>query len=81
MDSILTTFKKTLRSAWRPSLPPHPPRGTILISGLVELSGPKAICLLDVLGTYHPGESRWVSIGTRVRRLQRRVQRPRGDLL
>lgn len=73
----LGAFKRTFARAWRPA-PVPPPRGTCIISGLVELAGPKGMCVVDVRAAYHPGERRFVSIGLAVRRLQQRAQSPRG---
>ena len=59
---------------------PHTPpeRGTIMISGLVELVGTKATCVVDVRAAYHPKENRWQAIGVGVRRLQSKKQSPKG---
>ena len=78
MSSALVAFKRTLAKTWQsPSTPPE--RGTLMISGLVELTGKQAICLLDVVAMYHPKDSRWVSVTFGVRRLGKRRQTPLGS--
>lgn len=77
MTSAVTAFKRTLAKTWQPaSIPPE--RGTFIVSGLVELTGSKAICVLDVHAAYHPRESRWVVVSIGVRRVQARKQSPKG---
>ena len=77
MASALTAFKRTLLKTWRPASVPAP-RGTFMVSGLVQVSGPKGHCVLDIRAAYHPAEKRWVAIGMGVRRVQLRKQAPRG---
>ena len=77
MSSALMAFKRTLAKTWHPPSTP-PERGTFMVSGLVELSGSKAVCVLDVQAHYNPKESRWVVIGIGVRRFQQRKQSPKG---
>ena len=77
MGSALSTFKRTLMQKWKP-IPMPAPRGTIYFSGLVEVSGSKAMCVLDVRAFYHPIEAKWVGMNIAVRRTQMRKQRPRG---
>ena len=76
-SSALASFKNSLLKTWRfPHAPPE--RGTIMVSGLVELVGSKASCVLDVRAAFHPKENRFVAIGVGVRRLQARKQAPKG---
>ena len=77
LGSALTAFKQTLAKTWKPAAAPAP-RGTFMVSGLVEVRGPKGVCVLDVRAAYHPAESRWVTIGMAVRRAQLRKQSPKG---
>lgn len=75
--SALTSFKNSLQKTWRfPNAPPE--RGTIMVSGLVELVGSKATCVIDVRAAFHPKDNRFVSVGLGVRRLQARKQAPKG---
>ena len=77
--SALTSFKDSLLKTWKfPHAPPE--RGTVLVSGLVELVGSKATCVLDVRAAFHPKENRFVAIGVGVRRLQARKQAPKGGI-
>lgn len=46
-------FKATLAQKWRPAKG-HPPRGCILVSGLVEVDSPKAWMVFDVRAAYDP---------------------------
>lgn len=77
MSSALKAFKNTLAKTWRPASAPAP-RGTFMISGLVEVEGPKGYCVLDVHAAYHPAESTWVAVAVDVRRVQPKNQGPRG---
>lgn len=75
--SALTSFKNSLSKTWRfPYAPPE--RGSVIISGLVELVGSEATCVLDVRAAFHPKENRFTTVGIGVRRLQARKQAPRG---
>ena len=71
-------FKKTLAKNWSKGMSLEPPRGTLLISGLVELYGPKGFCVLDVRAAYEPRASQWVAVSIGLRRAQPRVQKPKG---
>lgn len=77
MSSALNAFKRTLAKTWRPASAPAP-RGTFMVSGLVEVAGPKGHCVLDIHAAYHPAESRWVAVGIDVRRIQLKKQGPKG---
>ena len=77
MSIAMKTFKRTLAKTWK-GAPIPPERGTLLVSGLIEVEGSKAVCVLDVQAAYHPRESRWVAIAIGVRRLQLRKQAPKG---
>ncbi|MCJ1478778.1 hypothetical protein MMC13_007462 [Lambiella insularis] len=77
MATATTAFKNNLAQHWRYASAPAP-RGTFMVSGLVELRGPKGTCVMDVQAAYHPQESRWVAIAIGVRRIQKRKQGPKG---
>jgi len=77
MVTVSTVFKDNLAKNWRSASVPAP-RGTFMVSGLVEVYGPKGVVMLDVRGAYHPQESRWVAIAMGIRRVQKRKQGPRG---
>ena len=76
-SSVLSAFKRTLARKWK-SAPAPAPRGTCIISGLVELTGPSGMCVLDVRAAFHPGENKFVMVGLAVRRIQQRQQGSRG---
>ncbi|MCJ1395108.1 hypothetical protein MMC18_007989 [Xylographa bjoerkii] len=72
MATATMAFKRNLAKNWKaPSAPA--PRGTFMVSGLVELQGPRGVCVMDVQAAYHPEESRWVVIAMGVRRIQKSI--------
>ena len=77
MKIAMKTFERTLAKNWKQSALVLE-KGTFMVSGLVEMEGSKANCVLDVRAAYHPAESRWVNVGIGVRRMQSRSQAPRG---
>ena len=77
LSSAVTAFKRTLAKTWK-TTPALPPRGSFLVSGLVEVRGPKGVCVIDVRAAYHPKLSRWETITIGVRRVQPRKQGPKG---
>ena len=71
IGTALTVFKETLaRNRKLPALVPE--RGTIVVSGLVQLDGPRGHCILDVAGIYHPRRSRWMGCNFIVRHIHLR---------
>lgn len=77
LGTALHVFQHSLIRTWKmPQVPPE--RGSIMISGLVELVGSKATCVIDVRAAYHPKENRWVGVGIGVRRMQAKKQSPKG---
>ncbi|KAL8785585.1 MAG: hypothetical protein Q9195_008571 [Heterodermia aff. obscurata] len=77
LGAALHVFQHSLIRTWKmPKVPPE--RGSIIISGLVELVGSKATCVIDVRAAYHPKENRWVGVGIGVRRMQAKKQSPKG---
>ena len=76
MKIVYKAFRRRLLKEWKfPETPLEP--GTCLVTGIVELVGPKAVCSLDIQAFYNPRESRWTSIRIAVRRLQDRKQQPK----
>jgi len=73
----ITAWKRTLAKNWRP---PHDfgQRGTLLVTGLVQIEGPKGVCVLDIAGSYHPRESRYTHVTCGIRNFRPRKQHPRG---
>ena len=77
LSTAIHVFQHSLVRTWKmPRVPPE--RGSIIISGLVEVVGSKATCVLDVRAAYHPKENRWVGVNIGMRRLQAKRQSPRG---
>ncbi|OJD35118.1 uncharacterized protein BKCO1_1900017 [Diplodia corticola] len=73
----LSIFSSTLLKNWkRPQL--EPPRGTILVTGLIEIRGDKARTVLDVTGAYDPLIDKYVALRVGSRLIQDKQQRPRG---
>lgn len=75
--AAITAFKQTLAKNWKP---PHDfgERGTLLVTGLVHVEGPKGSCVLDVAAAYHPEQSRYTHIMCGIRNFRPRYQRPKG---
>lgn len=71
-------FKKTFRQTWRP-IRDLPPRGAIHISGMVEVSTPRAMITVDVVAWWDPKEERFDMKTTvfRLRSLRYKTQSPR----
>lgn len=76
-SAAVTRFKQTLARYWNPASD-FGERGTLLMTGLVALEGPRGSCVLDIAATYHPRESRFAHIACGVRNYRPRYQRPRG---
>ncbi|KAI9680064.1 MAG: hypothetical protein M1817_005080 [Caeruleum heppii] len=70
-------FRTSMARAWSRQ-PSDPPRGTIVVSGLVEVVSPKAMAVIDVVAAFDPKSSRWEQVNMRTRRFQWRNQTPRG---
>lgn len=77
--AAITAFKRTLARNWQPASD-FGERGTFLVTGLVQIEGPKGICVLDIAASYHPRESRYTSVACGIRNYRPRHQRPRGGL-
>lgn len=77
LASVFSVFARTLGRSWKPVSGP-PPRGSFVVSGLVEVTGSRAMCVIDVGAAYDPKLSKFVGIGMKVRRFQLRIQSPKG---
>lgn len=76
MGTAITEFKRTLAKNWqRPST--HGERGTFVVRGDVEVTGPRGSCVLEVVADYHPREARYMTVGLGVKYYLPRRQRPR----
>jgi hypothetical protein len=72
-------FRSKLQQTWRPA-PNYPPRGSILVSGMVELESNKAYLVFDVSAAWDPKAKGYDprSMQLRLRRFQAKQQAPRG---
>jgi len=72
-------FKTKFAQTWRPA-PNYPPRGSILVSGLIELDSPKAWLVIDVRAAWDPKTKQYDprSMLLAIRRLQMKRQAPLG---
>jgi hypothetical protein len=70
-------FKTKFAQTWRPA-PNYPPRGSILVSGLIELDSPKAWLVIDVRAAWDPKTKQYDprSMHLGMRRLQMKRQAP-----
>jgi hypothetical protein len=72
-------FKTKFAQTWRPA-PNYPPRGSILVSGLIELDSPKAWLVMDVKAAWDPKTKTYDarSMQVVIRRFQMKRQAPLG---
>jgi hypothetical protein len=75
----IMAFKTKLSQTWRPA-PNYPPRGSILVSGFVELDSPKAWLVFDVKAAWDPKTREYDarSMHLQLRRMQLKKQGPAG---
>ncbi|CAI6282603.1 unnamed protein product [Periconia digitata] len=69
------------RGKWlknRPREQPQPPRGTFVVSGLIDIVGDKAKMTVDVFAAYDPKSAKYVIITIKPRTLKEWTQRPKG---
>lgn len=73
-------FRMKFAQTWRPA-PNYPPRGSIVVSGLIELDSPKAWLLVDVKAAWDPKTKQYDprSMHVVMRRLQMKRQAPLGQ--
>jgi hypothetical protein len=71
--------RNKLQQVWK-KVPNYPPRGSILVSGLVELDSPKAYIVVDVMAAWDPKTRAFhkESMKLVLRRLQAKKQGPLG---
>lgn len=74
-----TAFRTKFAQTWRPA-PNYPPRGSILVSGLVELDSPNAWLVMDVRAAWDPKTKSYDARSMQVvmRRFQMKKQAPLG---
>jgi hypothetical protein len=75
----LMAFKQKFSQTWRPA-PCYPPRGSIIVSGLIELDSPKAWLVMDVKAAWDPKTKEYDARSMQVvmRRFQMKKQAPLG---
>lgn len=73
----IVAFKHTFAQKWRPIIA-HPPRGCILVGGLVEIDAPKAWLVFDVRAAWDPKSKSFdaPSMNLQLRRIQMKKQQP-----
>ncbi|KAH8648087.1 hypothetical protein BGZ60DRAFT_535213 [Tricladium varicosporioides] len=76
-NRAITAFKTKLKQTWRPA-PDFPPRGSILLSGMVELESTKAYLVFDVKAAWDPKAKAYDprSLKLQLRRFQYKSQGP-----
>lgn len=75
----LSTFRHSFVREYRQNgVKPQPPRGTFMVTGLVEVLGDRARITLDVAAAYDPKAGKFVMLGARLRTLTVYRQNPRG---
>ncbi|PBP25871.1 hypothetical protein BUE80_DR003153 [Diplocarpon rosae] len=73
----MMAFRTKFSQTWRPA-PDFPPRGSILVSGMVELDAPKAWLVFDVKASWDPKTRAYDprSMVVKLRRMQPKKQGP-----
>lgn len=82
LDNAAMAFSGTLSKHYKP-VKKMPPRGSIIVSGLVEIDAPKAWLVIDVRAAYQPIERVFHpgSMIVKVRRIQPKKQSAQGGLV
>lgn len=77
--SALMAFKTTFLQTWK-SARTYPPRGSIIVSGLVELDAPRAWLVVDIKAAWDPKTKSFdrKSMNLSIRRMQMKKQAPLG---
>lgn len=75
----IVAFRKQFAKTWRPA-PAYPPRGSIIVSGLIELETPKGWLVFDIKGHWDPQTKSYDqrSMVLKLRRVQLKRQGPMG---
>lgn len=77
MPIAMHVFGSAFARSWMPEKM-EPPRGTFVVSGLVEVKGQRARVLFDIQAFYDPKANRYVVVNASVRNMKRWRQSPRG---
>lgn len=82
LDKAAMAFSGTLSKHYKP-VKKLPPRGSIIVSGLVEIDAPNAWLVIDVRAAYQPKERVFHpgSMVVKVRRIQPKKQAAQGGLV
>lgn len=56
----------------------EPPRGTVVVSGLVEVKGEAGTATMDVTAAYDLNQSKYVIVSMAVKKVKPRIQAPKG---
>jgi hypothetical protein len=77
----IVAFKLKLQQTWKPA-PNYPPRGSILVTGFVEVDSPKAWLVFDVKAAWDPKTKSYDarSMQLSLRRMQMKKQGPLGGV-
>ena len=80
MEQVIAAsiFAHTLQKGRQTGNKPEPPRGTFVISGLVQMRGTRAAITFDVQAFYDPKMSRFTTVNVAPKALKRWTQSPRG---
>ena len=75
----IMAFKIKFQQTWKPA-PDYPPRGSVIVSGLVELDSPRAWLVFDVKAAWSPETKLYDarSMQLQLRRMQMKKQGPLG---
>lgn len=75
----ILAMKQKLMKSWKPA-PAFGPKGSFIVSGLVEIETTRLWVVFDVMAFYDPTEKTWDEKSMRLlpRRLQQKKQGPRG---
>lgn len=79
--NAMMAFKAKLSQTWKPAVR-FPPRGSIVVSGFVELDAPKAWLVFDVNAAWDPKTKEFDTRGMflKLRRMQLKKQGPAGGV-
>ena len=75
--ALSTSFWGTFAKTWKP-VEDFPPRGSIEVSGMIEIGGPIARVRFDVYAAYDPKDSRCLGLNLRKAKIQPAQPGPRG---
>ena len=74
LGTVSRVFQRTLQRTWQPNQ--SIPRGAFIISGQVEIAGPKARLVLGTVVTHHPGNGKTTFHTVTPLRIRSNVVRP-----